>query len=389
MAALSKVVGILIQAKDEASAVTAKVASGLESVGGAASGSVRGVDELEKSTERLGKSEAAIGGLTNAFKALAASLVFKAFVDANVEVEKFERSMTLLKGSAGAAGQEFAYVSGVAKTLGLNLFETADAYVQLTAATKGTALEGAATREIFEAVSKAMAALGKSGADTQGALLAVSQMVSKGTVSMEELRGQLGERLPGAFQIAAQAMGVTTSELDKLVSSGKVTAEEFLPKFAAGLRATFGDTTQVDGFAASLNRMQTAVSEAFVMIGKAGTFDALTKGVQTATASIVGAVAGFKLLGEVIGYAGGAVLSGNLSELGPMIDAAMQRAADSTRGARDALFGGDEAADKAAGSVKLLASDWDLDMQAAAESTARFGEALKKAKSIGDLNEIG
>jgi hypothetical protein len=33
-------------------------------------------------------------------------------------------------------------------------------------------------------------------------------------VSLEELRGQLGERLPGAFQIAAQSMGLTTQELN-------------------------------------------------------------------------------------------------------------------------------------------------------------------------------
>ncbi len=60
-------------------------------------------------------------------------------------------------------------------------------------------------------------------------------MISKGKVSAEELRGQLGERLPGAFQIAARASGVTTSQLDEMLQKGQVLSEEFLPLFAAQL----------------------------------------------------------------------------------------------------------------------------------------------------------
>ena len=55
--------------------------------------------------------------------------------------------------------------------------------------------------------------------ESEGAFKALEQMLSKGKVSAEELRGQLGERIPGAFQIAARAMGMTTSELDKFMSS--------------------------------------------------------------------------------------------------------------------------------------------------------------------------
>lgn len=66
----------------------------------------------------------------------------------------------------------------------------------------------------------------------QGAFLALGQMISKGKVQAEELRGQLGERLPGAFQLAAKAMNMTTAELDKFMADGKLTAEELLPKLA-------------------------------------------------------------------------------------------------------------------------------------------------------------
>ena len=389
MADITKTVAIIFQGTDNVSDVTDKLSGNLKEIetsGGAASGKI---DDLTKSTERLGNTESSVLSLSNALKALAASLVFKAFVDANVEAEKFDRAMTLLKGSTEAAALEFQYISGLAKTLGLNLFDAADAYVSLTAATKGTALEGAATRDIFEAVSVAMSSLGKSSADTQGALLAISQIVSKGTVSLEELRGQLGERLPGAFQIAAQSMGLTTQELDKLVSSGKLTAEDFLPKFAAALRETFGDVSPVDTYAAAMARLQTAVSEAFIEIGKSGSFDLLTKGIELGTAAIVGAAAGFKLLGEVIGSVAGAISTGSFTGLGDAIDQAFAKAGDATRGARDALLGYNEVADeavvkvsKASEGVNLFAGDvakYEAAQKLANDATAKASETSKIA----------
>ena len=65
--------------------------------------------------------------------------------------------------------------------------------------------------------------------------------MSKGTVQAEELRGQLGERLPGAFNLAAQAMGVTTQELNKMLDNGEVLAIDLLPKLAEVLDERFAD----------------------------------------------------------------------------------------------------------------------------------------------------
>lgn len=50
-------------------------------------------------------------------------------------------------------------------------------------------------------------ALALSKDQMDGVFLALGQMISKGKVQAEELRGQLGERLPGAFDMAAKAMG--------------------------------------------------------------------------------------------------------------------------------------------------------------------------------------
>lgn len=338
MADISKTVSIIFLGDDKASATIGGLESKLGGLGTSADEAKTKAGGLGDELEKVGDSEVSVLRAVDALKALAASLVVKAFIDANIEAEKFEKAMVLLKGSSEEAGKEFEYVKAVAETLGLRIFDVANSYVNLTAATKGTALEGQATRDIFEAVAKAMSTLGKSSADTEGALLAIQQMVSKGTVSMEELRGQLGERLPGAFQTAAKAMGLTTEELTELVSSGTLTAEEFLPKLAAALRETFGDTSYIEGYQAAWNRLQNSLDDAFVQLGQGGVFDALTKGVEIATASVVGAVAAFNLLGEIAGAVAGAIATGDFSLLGTAIDEAMTRAAQRTQGVRDALL---------------------------------------------------
>jgi hypothetical protein len=89
-------------------------------------------------------------------------------------------------------------------------------------------------------------------------------MISKGTVSAEELRGQLGERLPGAFNLAAKAMGVTTAELGKMLENGEIMAGDLLPKLALELNKTFGDkiTGNVDSLQASTNRLSNTFTTA-------------------------------------------------------------------------------------------------------------------------------
>ena len=85
----------------------------------------------------------------------------------------------------------------------MNLNSLTDSYTKFFVATKGTNLEGAETRRIFDSVSKSAAVMALSAEDTEGALKALGQMISKGKVQAEELRGQLGDRLPGAFAIMA------------------------------------------------------------------------------------------------------------------------------------------------------------------------------------------
>lgn len=150
------------------------------------------------------------------------------------------------------------FLQQTTKQLGLEFIGSAQAFKNFYAAATQAGLSAQQTRDIFYSASSAAAALKLSQEDTNGVLLAFSQIASKGTVQAEELRGQIGERVPGAFAIAAKAIGVTQQELNKMLQGGKVLANDFLPKFAAELQKTFGgdSTKNVDGLQASINRLK-------------------------------------------------------------------------------------------------------------------------------------
>jgi tape measure domain-containing protein len=70
----------------------------------------------------------------------------------------------------------------------------------------------------------------------KGIMTAFTQMASKGRVQAEELRGQLGDRLPGAEQMFADALGVNTQQLDKLMQNGKLLSKDVLPRVSAQMK---------------------------------------------------------------------------------------------------------------------------------------------------------
>lgn len=191
--------------------------------------------------------------------------------------DKLEQKLRFATGSSQAAAQEMAFVRAEAQRLGVDLLSTGDAYASVAAAARGTVLEGQATREIFSSIAEASRVLGLSVDDTNGILRAVNQIISKGVVSSEELRQQIGERLPGAFQIAARAMGVTTEELNEMLQRGEVMAEDLLPRLARELRSSVANDLPdaVNGASSSFARLNTALDELANSIGDSGLIDLL------------------------------------------------------------------------------------------------------------------
>lgn len=226
----------------------------------------------DNSSKSLAFLKTGVAGVASAFAAIGGAQIVRSLTDASLSMERFTNSLTAATGSSTAASKELSFVREETNRLGLNLESAAGQYSKLAAAARGTVLEGRAAREIFTSISEASTVLGLSAEETGGALTAIEQIISKGTVSAEELRGQLGERLPGAFQIAARAMNVTTQELGEMLQRGEVLAEDLLPALAKELNVTFGDQveTAASGLNAQINRMETGFFDLRVAIGEAG-----------------------------------------------------------------------------------------------------------------------
>jgi tape measure domain-containing protein len=99
------------------------------------------------------------------------------------------------------------------------------------------------TKTAFKGIVAAVRATGGSLGDVDAALTATAQVFSKGKVSAEELRQQIGERLPGAFTLFAASMNKTPAELDKALEQGQVSLQDF-QKFAEELFARYGETAK-------------------------------------------------------------------------------------------------------------------------------------------------
>ena len=249
--------------------------------------------ELAKLRVQLGDTSGAMSTLWSGAKAAAvpvmaigAAAIYagKACFDASLQMDRLVKSYTTIEGSTSGAVSQLDYIYEISNKLGLEFQSTAEAAKGFFAAGKGSALQKD-LNGIFEGVSQAGAALSLSTEQMDGVFLALGQMISKGKVQAEELRGQLGERLPGAFNLAARAMGVTTAQLDDMLKKGQVTAEDMLPKLAAVLKDEFGPAAEQasQGAQGAVNRLSTEWN-----LFKATVMD--NKGIIAAINAITGAL---------------------------------------------------------------------------------------------------
>lgn len=171
-------------------------------------------------------------------------------IKAGAELDSLNRTFKAITGSTAQAQYEMEFIGSTANRLGLDVRVLEDSYRGFLAATKETAIEGAETRRIFTAIVKTAAVLGMSVDDTRGTMRSFIQMLSKGTVQAEELRGQLGERLFGAFQLAAKSMKTNTQGLNEWLKQGKVLALDLLPKLSDTLENRYGAAAEEAGLRA-------------------------------------------------------------------------------------------------------------------------------------------
>ena len=238
-----------VQAKSSASSIAAsarKIGNSKIAKGIAAGGALGGLPGA--GIFQAAGAGALVGGPTGAVVAglvAVGSAAVQAGGDAArfaAEVSKLE---TALRNVAGVdTPQALAAIRRDVDELNTPIKDATRNFTGLLAATSATGLTVAETEKVYRGLSSANKALGGDTEKLNGILLAAQQVFSKGKVSAEELRGQIGERLPGAFALFAQATGKTTAELDKALQDSEVSLDDFV-KFTEKLFQKYGEDAKI------------------------------------------------------------------------------------------------------------------------------------------------
>lgn len=240
-----------------------------------------------------------VGFLVNKVKELGV-----AFVTTIAQTEQFRRGLTAIYKDTNLVQSQFEFLRKTANDAGVSVGSLQGAFVKFSAATKSANIPLSETNQLFAAVTGAAGSLGLNGEQVTGMLEALGQMASKGTVSMEELRQQLGDRLPGAFSLVAQGLGITEAQLVKLVESGKLAARDLFPALTKALGTMQGEVT---GLTPAYERLKNSLTTVAQEAGDAAWTSVLTSGLKLLTAA-VGIVGGALLgLSNILRVAGAAV----------------------------------------------------------------------------------
>jgi lambda family phage tail tape measure protein len=213
---------------------------------------------------------AQVAGLRQQFAAVAENVA---------QINKYRIALAGVSKDQADYTKSIADVTQFSKQYLLPLKDTTEQYTQLKASVVGAGLGTRETTQVFRGIAAAVVATGGNAEKLNAALRATAQVFSKGKVSAEELRQQIGERLPGAFTIFAQAIGKTPQQLDKALEDGKVTLADFL-KFSEELYKRYGETASILADAPENAGARLKVSLDFATVAYGGFFQVVGAGFQ-------------------------------------------------------------------------------------------------------------
>lgn len=235
----------------------------------------------------------------------AAQSAISGVVQAAMDMEAVQSRLSVaFQGDQAQVANALKFTRQTADELGLSYRTLALQYSRLAAASLGTNLEGEKTERIFYAMSEASRVLRLSDEELAGTFKAITDIMSKGAIQAEELKGQLGDRFPGAVQIMAKAVGVGTDELMKMMEAGKLTSD-YLVGFADEIskRVGPGKAEAVKSTAAQFDRLKNSILDIQLTVADSGFLKELSDGAADLAVALKdpAVIEGFRKLGEAMG----------------------------------------------------------------------------------------
>lgn len=254
-------VNVLAQVNTNLTQVNAQLNNTTNNVtrmGSAVNNTSRQVSGFDAGIGKLGK------GIIAAFSVQTLINFGKELIQLEREFEMIQNRMNFVFDTADRGEAGFNRLRNLSMRLGLDVKETANAFSTFGIAAKMAGFSSEDSEKIFTKVAVSLRGAGANSLQTSRSFYALQQMLSKGVVSAEELRRQLGESLPGASDLMAEAyqrlhpeVNVTNVMFNKLLESGKILSAEVLPEFASVLEETFSPAVadKMTSLDAAINRL--------------------------------------------------------------------------------------------------------------------------------------
>lgn len=182
------------------------------------------------------------------------------FADTARETARVNTALKNVSGGTAQYADNLSYVTRLAKQYGLEVNALTSNYARFIATANISGMSLLDQRHIFESLSRACTAFGLSSDQTGRVFTALSQMMSKGKISSEELRQQMGEQLPVALQAMARAAGVSMAGLETLLKQGRLMSADVLPRFADALDQLIPNVS-TDNLESSISRLQNTFTD--------------------------------------------------------------------------------------------------------------------------------
>ena len=153
------------------------------------------------------------------------------FIEVARETTRARVALRNISGDAQGFSKNMDFLVKTSNRWGQELNGMTSEFAKFSAAASSAGISVQDQHTIFESFTRSITAFGMSSEDAHLSYLALSQMMSKGKISSEELRRQLGERMPVAMDAMARAVGVTIQELDGLLKAGKLISKDVMLPF--------------------------------------------------------------------------------------------------------------------------------------------------------------
>jgi tape measure domain-containing protein len=224
-------------------------------------------------------TQVAMGALTAAFG-------IREILQTAQTLETVQNTLAAVSPTAQAAASNFQFLRQAGEAVGFSYLEAGRSFAQFTAASMAAGTSTEQSQQAFLRLTMASRNLGLSAADTDGVIRAMTQSLSKGRFSAEEIRQQLGDRLPIAMAALERATGKSGEELDRMMRDGRITTSQFAVPFIEALLEMSGGLTATQraslGLSASLGRLNNAWADSVLgnpslSNGLKTIIDALTK----------------------------------------------------------------------------------------------------------------